>query len=1375
MVRPILLVPVIFISWLFINTSNKHILPPDGITPQQTVTLNCRDTVVFFFDVTSNGITVPFDSLIESASSSTGCGDITYILTDNLGITDTNMIDYGLNDLFLNPMCITIKAYDECGLDTATCKVNISILDTLPPTIKCPADQKLCEFSAIPAAATGLTSFLAQGGMLMDATFSGSEPNNFIRHLGDVIVRMGCNRRVERKYEGRDWFNNKDTCSQFFTITDTIQYTSPASYNLTTDPGVCTKLHIPTISFNANCEIDTFFHNGTVSNIYNVGNTLVRFTIVNMCNDTFRRTDTIRVRDVTPPSIVCPNNITIQCAAPAPYATVPLFDAAPNGVATDNCSILPNAISSTDATVPGVCPQIITRTYTITDINGNSSTCNQSIRIQDTNKPTIQTLANITIGTNNNACNASNVTLTPPTTTDNCTAPVIVTRLPSGNIFNLGNTTVVWTATDGCGNTATSSQTITVVDDDAPNLVCAGPKVISLGSNTGYAITDTLVLSSSDNCGSVTRSARRMTSTCTPATTTFGDRVYFCCADIASSPIQVIVRVTDQAGNSSTCMLNFTVQDKLAPRLEEDLPDITISCDFPIQLSNLSIFGKYVFDQDDRDTVRVNDTLFNLFHGFILDGYIEENCSASIVEQSPLDQRNQHNTGSIIRRFLVTDNSGNTLTLNQSITIQDADPMVPSDITWPPDVDVTDCVNFPPPTSVTGQPTFRNDDICTIPMATFKDQIFDDPTSGCIYIRRKWKVIDWARYNPNANNNVGLFERIQNIHLINKVKPVFTSSCSNRTINAVNAECDAMVRLGAKATDDCTKTKDLAFDFKLDVDNNGTVDYQGPFDTLAYRLPRGQHAVTWRVEDRCGNLNTCSYIVTVRENKAPTPVCLFGLSTNLENDATSVIWASDFNNHSFDNCTPESQLKYSFSTNVNDTGKTLNCNTRGNVNVSVWVTDNEGNQSKCNTFITVTDLKNLCPAANSNSNITLAGRIATEENGLMKELDITLDDNGTKKSLRTDSEGTYMVNNLEMYKNYIVAPVSLEDWLNGVSTLDLVMIQRHVLGIKKLVSPYKIIAADINNDQKISASDLVSLRKLVLGVTKEVDNNHSWRFINKNFVFPNPDAPWPFEEKLDFDSLDVNIMNGDFIAVKTGDINGNVVQNIKKDNLENRSENLVDLILEDNYFEANKYINIPIHIGDEININTIQMSLKLDKNLDFHGILNESLNLENADYHFDPESHTLNLSYFNTETTPIRENGVLFTIQLKSNSKGKLSESINLNQSKLEAQVSDERDELYKANLVYSNGYEVLNVSQNVPNPFAEQTDVKFFLAETGLVEISIYDNSGKLIHNQIKNYSGGVNQIRIDKDQLGDLRGVFYLHIATGEKKEIKKMLRLN
>ena len=67
------------------------------------------------------------------------------------------------------------------------------------------------------------------------------------------------------------------------------------------------------------------------------------------------------------------------------------------------------------------------------------------------------------------------------------------------------------------------------------------------------------------------------------------------------------------------------------------------------------------------------------------------------------------------------------------------------------------------------------------------------------------------------------------------------------------------------------------------------------------------------------------------------------------------------------------------------------------------------------------------------------------------------------------------------------------DYLNGVTTLDLVIIQRHILGMEVLNDNYKIVAADANNDRKVTAQDLTEIRKVILGVSDRF-TNESWRF-----------------------------------------------------------------------------------------------------------------------------------------------------------------------------------------------------------------------------------------------------------------------------------------
>ena len=115
-----------------------------------------------------------------------------------------------------------------------------------------------------------------------------------------------------------------------------------------------------------------------------------------------------------------------------------------------------------------------------------------------------------------------------------------------------------------------------------------------------------------------------------------------------------------------------------------------------------------------------------------------------------------------------------------------------------------------------------------------------------------------------------------------------------------------------------------------------------------------------------------------------------------------------------------------------------------------------------------------------------------------------------------------------------IARQQLDDPLNGVSTFDLVLINKHILGVELLNSPYKMIAADANNSKSITTFDIVELRKLILGIYTELPNNTSWRFVQADYVFPNPSNPFSFPETDTFPPSAL-----DFIGIKVGDVNGN--------------------------------------------------------------------------------------------------------------------------------------------------------------------------------------------------------------------------------------------
>jgi Cohesin domain len=109
--------------------------------------------------------------------------------------------------------------------------------------------------------------------------------------------------------------------------------------------------------------------------------------------------------------------------------------------------------------------------------------------------------------------------------------------------------------------------------------------------------------------------------------------------------------------------------------------------------------------------------------------------------------------------------------------------------------------------------------------------------------------------------------------------------------------------------------------------------------------------------------------------------------------------------------------------------------------------------------------------------------------------------------------------------------------LNGVTTFDLVLITKHILYIvpDPLDTPYKLIAADANNSGSVTTFDLVEIRKLILGIYTSFPNNTSWRFVDKDFVFPNPGNPWAtvFPE-----SKTIHLgQPANFVGVKIGDVN----------------------------------------------------------------------------------------------------------------------------------------------------------------------------------------------------------------------------------------------
>jgi hypothetical protein len=204
----------------------------------------------------------------------------------------------------------------------------------------------------------------------------------------------------------------------------------------------------------------------------------------------------VTVSDTQNPTISAPGNASYQCASEVPAASPS------QATASDNCGTPTVTVSESTNGGAGSTssPLVITRIYTATDGAGLTASASQTITVIDNTLPTITCPANITVNAPTGTCSAAvNFTVT---ANDNCSGPTVVTSKASGSVFSLGTTTVVATATDAAGNSASCSFTVTVKDVGAPVITTNGQTITLWPPNHKYAtvkVTD-LVASASDTC-----------------------------------------------------------------------------------------------------------------------------------------------------------------------------------------------------------------------------------------------------------------------------------------------------------------------------------------------------------------------------------------------------------------------------------------------------------------------------------------------------------------------------------------------------------------------------------------------------------------------------------------------------------------------------------------------------------------------------------------------------------------------------------------------------------------------------------------------------------------------------------------------------------
>ena len=208
------------------------------------------------------------------------------------------------------------------------------------------------------------------------------------------------------------------------------------------------------------------------------------------------------LRSSIPPVVItCPSSpAAVDATAGNCDAPVDLDSPSVNDPCATATYTITNNITGTD-NADGTYPVGITTViWTITDNSGNTSTCEQTVVVNDL-PPSISCPGNVSETIAPDGCTKDDVTVGLPTYSDNCPNPVLTYVLsgattgsgtgnvPTDQAYGAGVTTVSYMVTDSNGNTASCSFTVTILRLNIPPTVIDCPDDPAAGNGScGYLL-----------------------------------------------------------------------------------------------------------------------------------------------------------------------------------------------------------------------------------------------------------------------------------------------------------------------------------------------------------------------------------------------------------------------------------------------------------------------------------------------------------------------------------------------------------------------------------------------------------------------------------------------------------------------------------------------------------------------------------------------------------------------------------------------------------------------------------------------------------------------------------------------------------------------
>jgi large repetitive protein len=839
------------------------------LTQQQTF----RFWAVFFLSLSFSiikaqkvTITAPKDITVECNLIPKAQNPIATTTCENkslsFAITETKT-NGNCTDAFVLTRQWTVK--DACN-NTATVSQKITVRDSRVPTIGTIPTNVTVDCNKIPAPAK--------------VTATDNCDKSVEIAVNDKITAGLCTDSylIARTWTATDNCGNKNTKTQLISVRD---LTRPVLMNVPVSLTVsCEAIPVkanPTATDNCDKEVSITFNESKMNVRCENSFTLKReWTASDNCGNNSKQTQFIIVQDTKNPTFTTiPATLTVDC--------VNIQGSSP--LASDNCDtsldvIYKETLLGTSTTTPNGCTYRVLREWSAVDNCNNRGSTSQTLVVQDTKAPKFtSSLPDMTV-----SCTSIPSLSINPSAVDNCDTKLTYTvkeTIIQGQGLCADNYTIrrEWTATDKCGNSATTSQLISVEDKLAPvivgipsNLTMSCSQLVpAIATNVGAMdncdkqlditfketkvngnCTDTYTIrrewTATDNCGNkgtrtqtivlrdviaptFTTIPQNITVDCDKIPTTNVKAIDNCDKDVlitmsetkenGNCPDNFTIRrvwtATDNCGNSKTTAQVIVVRDRTAPKFTSSPNNVTVECNsIPLPAVLTAVDNCDKEVAVDFSTTKVNGT-----------------CPQNYQ---------------ILNSWTATDNCNNVVKWTQRIQVNDTQsPILDVSISIPTDL-TAECKTVPPPAKLKFVDNCDTDIFIT----------YNEETSLTQDACNKKLVRTWIAKDDCNNTKI----ISHSIFLIDNEAPIFSTIPANITAN-----CDAIPPAAISAvsvTDNCTSN------VKITVK-----DYE-EIDSCKKTITR-----LWTATDDCGNTAFATQTINVIDNTPPYVVSPPNLTINL--------------------------------------------------------------------------------------------------------------------------------------------------------------------------------------------------------------------------------------------------------------------------------------------------------------------------------------------------------------------------------------------------------------------------------------------------------------------------------------------------------------